>query len=343
MTNNKAQEKPVQKPKGAGVLFRAIVNVCGESDVGKTTFALGNGAVPERMAFIDDDVKGQAIARDLEDAGHKFGVYHNLVSETEGMKELEFHEYCLKMIDSIEVGKYDAIVWDTFTRFERSFHPWVLAHTQDFRKYWSPNGAIKGSEIWIEAQKYESTILDRLQSKAPLVIITSHMKDENLNGIRTGKRIPDCMKPVVQKSTLRILLRHSMKAVPTGLLLKRIGKRVVTDTGIETVNVLPRKIEYRDWAKIREYWENPIGNDIPTVDQLPDDFERSMLDSSVLTEDQRLVMQLALKGVSNEDEISEGQAAMKADMEQMRAEGKSLVDIAKEYNIGVKDVAEVMK
>ena len=41
--------------------------------------------------------------------------------------------------------------------------------------------------------------------------------------------------------------------------------------------------------------------------------------------------------------MSEGQAAMKADMEQMKADGKSLADIAKEYNIGIKDVIEVMK
>lgn len=340
-----AKEK--EKTDGNGVLFRGIVNICGESDVGKTTFALGTGVMPEKILFIDDDVKGQAIARDLADAGYPLGKYVNLVASTAGLKELEFHEHCIKMIDDIKPGEYDVIVWDTFTRFEKSFHPWVLTHMKDFRDQWSPSGVIKGSEVWIEAQKYESSVLDRLQTKAPLVIVVSHMKDENRNGVRTGKRIPDCMKPVIQKSTLRILFRHSenSSAVPTGLVLKRVGKRVVTSNGIETTNVLPRRVENLDWSKIRDFWNNPIGNATPTKEQTPNQFEMSLLDSSVLTNDQRLVMQLALKGVgdSEEDEDAEGSALLKSDMEAMHADGKTFVEIAQAYNISVKDVIEVLR
>lgn len=340
-----AKEK--EKIEGKGVLFSGIVNVCGESDVGKTTFALGTGAMPERILFIDDDVKGQAIVRDLTAAGYPLGKYVNLVSATEGMRELEFHTYCIDMIDAIEPGMYDVIVWDTFTRFEKSFHPWVLTHMKDFRDQWSPSGVIKGSEVWIEAQKYESTVLDKLQTKAPLVIVVSHMKDENRNGVRTGKRIPDCMKPVIQKSTLRILFRHSenSSAIPTGLVLKRVGKRIVTGNGIETTNVLPRRVENLDWNKIREFWSNPIGNAVPTKEQTPNQFEMSLLDSSVLTNDQRLVMQLALKGVGDneEDDDAEGAVLLKADMQGMHADGKTFVEIAQAYNISVKDVIEVLK
>lgn len=339
--------KETAKATGSGVLFSGIVNVCGESDVGKTTFALGVGVMPERILFIDDDVKGQAIARELEKDGTPFGGYINLVSATDGMKELEFHKHCIEIIDSIKPGQYDVIVWDTFTRFEKSFHPWVLTHPDDFRDKWSASGIIRGSEIWLEAQKYESTVLDKLQTKAPLVVIVSHMKDENRNGVRTGKRIPDCMKPVIQKSTLRILLRHSdnNSAVPTGLILKRVGRRKATPQGIVTVNVLPRKVENLDWTKMREFWENPVGNEPPTKEQTPNAFEMSMLDSSILTDDQRLVMQLALKGVGDteEDENAEGTALLKSDMERMHADGKTYIEIAQAYNISMKDVIEVLK
>lgn len=339
------KSKPKDARKG-GILFSGIVNVCGESDVGKTTFALESGAMPDRILFIDDDVKGQAIANDMAKAGTPFGKYVNLVDETNGMKETDFHAYCIDMINKIEPGKYDVIIWDTFSRFEKSFHPWVLTHQGQFRERWSPSGIIHGSEIWIAAQQYESQVLDMLQSKVPLVIITSHMKDENINGIKTGKRIPDCMKPVVIKSTLRIMFRHSDNGspIPTGLVLKRIGKRVVTENGIETVSVLPRKVVNMNWAKMRELWESPTGNRPLTPDEMPNEFEMSMLDSSVLTDDQRLVMQLSLKGANNEDNDEEGGTAlMRADMQAMKDSGKSFVEIATAYNISVKDVIEALK
>lgn len=340
------KNKPKDVAKKGGILFSGIVNVCGESDVGKTTFALESGAMPDRILFIDDDVKGQAIANDLAKAGTPLGRYVNLVEETAGMKETEFHAHCIDMINAIEPGKYDVIIWDTFSRFEKSFHPWVLTHQGQFRERWSPSGVIHGSEIWITAQQYESTVLDLLQSKAPLVIITSHMKDENLNGIRTGKRIPNCMKPVIIKSTLRILFRHSDNGspIPTGLVLKRVGKRTVTENGIETVSVLPRKVVELNWAKMRELWENPVGNRPPLPEELPNAFEMSLLDSSVLTDDQRLVMQLSLKGASNDiNDEEDGTALMKADMQSMVDNGKTYTEIAEAYNVSVKDVIEVLK
>lgn len=340
------ETKPKDVIKEGGILFSGIVNVCGESDVGKTTFALESGAMPDRILFIDDDVKGQAIANDMARAGTPFGKYVNLVDETNGMKETDFHAYCIDMINKIEPGRYDVIIWDTFSRFEKSFHPWVLTHQGQFRERWSPSGVIHGSEIWIAAQQYESQVLDMLQSKVPLVIITSHMKDENVNGIRTGKRIPDCMKPVIIKSTLRIMFRHSDNGspVPTGLVLKRIGKRTVTENGIQTISVLPRKVENLNWAKMRELWENPMGNRTPLPGEMPNEFEMSLLDSSVLTDDQRLVMQLSLRGANNDiNDEEDGTALMKADMQSMKDSGKSYAEIAEAYNVSVKDVIEVLK
>lgn len=332
--------------KESGVLFSGIVNIAGESDVGKTTFALECGVHPSKILFIDDDVKGQALANEFKRAGTPFGRYVNLVEETIGMKETQFHAFCIGMIDAIPENTYDVVIWDTFTRFEKSFHPWVFAHQNSFREKWSPSGVIHGSEIWIAAQEYEAQALDKLQRKVPLVILTSHMKDENVNGIKTGKRIPDSMKPVIIKSTLRILLRHSDNGspIPTGLILKRIGKRTVEDGAIKTVCVLPRKVANLNWDKIREFYNNPVGNRPPTQDELPNEFEMSLLDSSVLTGDQRMVMQLALKGaVSRDDEDDSGMATMKSQMREMRDQGVSLVEIAKEFDMQIKDVADLLK
>lgn len=332
------------KKKFEHVLFSAIVHVSGMPDTGKTTFTLESGAPPDKICFIDDDIKSQAIATEFENMGNPFGKYVNLVAETEGMLENAFHQHCLNMIKDIEVGRYECIVWDNFSRFENSFHPWVLTHQSDFKKHWSPMGAIHGSQIWNAAAEYEATVLDMFQGKAPLVIITSHMKNENISGTRTGKMIPDVKKALIQKATLRILLRHSDDGspIPTGLILKRISRRITTETGgIETVNILPRKIPHITWNKIREYYENPVGNRTPFEDELPNVYELSMLDSSVITDDQRLVMKLALEGVQDQEE-NEGELTMKSQMQSMKSEGSSLPEIAEAFDTDVKSVVQIL-
>jgi len=331
------------KKKFEHVLFSGIVNVAGNPDTGKTTFALESGAPPDKICFIDDDIKGQAIANEFENLGKPFGKYVNLVAETEGMLENEFHKYCIDLINNIEVGQYECIVWDNFSRFENSFHPWVLTHQKDFRKHWSSMGVIHGSQIWLVAHEYEATILDMLQNKAPLVIITSHMKNENISGNRTGKMIPDVKKSLIQKATLRILLRHSDDGspIPTGLVLKRVSKRVATDTGIKTVNILPRKIPHLTWDKIREYYNEPVGNRRPFQEELPNEYELSMLDSTMLTDDQRLVMRLAMEGAKDQEE-SEGELTMKGQMQALKDEGSSLPEIAEAFDTDIKSVVKIL-
>jgi len=326
------------------VLFAGIVNVSGLPDTGKTTFALECGAPPDKVCFIDDDLKGQAIALEMEKAGMPFGKYVNLVSETEGMLENAFHKYCLDLINGLEDDKYEVIVWDNFARFENTFQPWVKTHQKDFREgTWSPMGVIHGAEIWKVSFDYEAQILDMMQQKAPLIIITTHMKNENVSGRRTGKMIPDVKRGLLQKSLLRVLLRRSDDGspIPTGIILKRIAKRVVDERGIRTVSILPQKVVHFSWDKIREYWENPVGNRIPTADEMPNEFELSMLDSSVLTDDQRLIMRLAIDGASDEDE-GDGEKEMKAQMQSMKDNGASLREIADAFGTDIKSVVSVI-
>jgi len=326
------------------VLFAGIVNVAGMPDTGKTTFALESGAPPDKVCFIDDDLKGQAIALELENIGKPFGKYVNLVAETKGMLENEFHKYCIDLIEGLEDNKYEVIIWDNFSRFENSFHPWVSTHQKQFKEKWSPMGVIHGAEIWLASFDYEARVLDEMQRKAPLVIITSHMKSENVSGRRTGKMIPDVKRGLLQKSLLRVLLRRSDDGspIPTGIILKRIAKREVTDEGIKVINVLPQKVVHFNWEKIRYYFDDPIGNRAPTQDEMPNEFELSMLDSTVITDDQRLIMRLAIEGAADEEE-SDGAKEMVAQMKAMRDAGSTLPEIAQAFDTDVKTVVGLIK
>lgn len=339
------------------LLVTGIVQVCGGHDVGKTSFALECGARPERIWFADDDIKGRATVSDLRKTGD-FGAYHDLVALSEGKREIEFHEAVLDLIDGIEPNEYDAIIFDTWTRFSKTCHPYVLQNPSKFKLKWSPSGKIKGAEQWQEAQWYESQILNRLQELAPLVVLVTHLKDHYMNNAKTGKRIPASSRTLNRVPRFRLWLRHNPDSrVPIGLVLKRLDQKVRTDRGIRTVSVLPRKLtpnvhlpsedtEPNDqslWDTIARYYAHPFGNREPLPEETPDAYELSILDGT-LTEDQRHTLKLMLKAgaVSHEDEDLDIESSGPADaypdklvaaVKRARDEGKPLPTIANDFDL----------
>lgn len=275
-------------------MIKGIIHVTGEHDAGKTTLAMSCGVQPKDMAFIDDDVKTGAIVDELKEQGHKFGIYRNLRAEGRGMTEIALHTHCLGIIDDIESrAPFKAIVWDTWSRFEETFHPWVDKHPGKFRETWSPMGAIKGAQRWISSFDYEAEVLDRLRGLADMVFVVTHLKKHRLGGKETGKMIPRCKRPMTEVSQLRIWLRHNPDGPePIGLVLKRIAKRTVTDEGIMPVSVLPRRIVPCTWAEITRYWNEPVGNRELEAHEIPSKYELSILDGT-LTEDQKMIFKLA--------------------------------------------------
>lgn len=319
-------------------LINGIIQVTGEHDTGKTTFALECGADPSRICFFDSDIKGRATVNQLLSSGIKFGAYHDLTAMAEEKREVEFFLAVKGIIDRIEPEQFDCIVFDTWRRFGKCFHPYVVEHPSEFKLKWSPSGKIKGAEQYQEAQQFESRILNHLGTLAPLVVIVSHLKDDYLNNVRTGKQVPASSRTFNRVPRFRIWLRHNPSSpVPIGLVLKRIDKKVlVPGKGLRTVSILPRKIVPREgevslWDSIARYFDDPVGTREPTPDEIPNDFELSILDGT-LTKEQRYTLELMLKaGVveSEEEPVTTEEVSPHIDyVEEMRAQGASDTYIA---------------
>ena len=338
-----------------------LVHVTGDHDTGKTLFALTCGVEPQRIAFLDGDVKGRATVKQIGEKN--FGLYRDLVAEGDGMREVEFHEHCLGIIGDLGLDKkkYDAIVWDNWTPLAKTCHPFVVAHPQLFKLSWSPMGLIKGAEMWGESFTYEGEILDRLLHVAPLVIVTTHLKAHRVQvtdnkSVLTGKQIPDCSKAVVEKANFRVWLRHnpSGSPAPVGLVLKRLAKYSVGPSGgLVAVNVLPRRLSPCTWERVWEYWANPMGDRAPTEGEVPNEFELSILDGT-LTADQKDVLHAGLKGLESESEatvepsenghkqtetVDENTARAKA----MKANGSTLGEIAAALGEAIPSVARRLR
>ena len=177
----------------------------------------------------------------------------------------------------------------------------------------------------------------------PLVILTTHLKDNYINDKKTGSQIPDAKKTLNQKSNFRVWLRHNSDSPqPIGLVLKRPVKLTVAANGIEPINILPRKMKPCTWERIVNFWNNPIGNRPLTEDEKPDEFELSILDGT-LTRDQKNILRLAvleaeqeaqqpeLVEPSNDDKLAQAKTMLEG--------GQSAKDVAGELGLKISDLA----
>ena len=333
-----ANKKDVEKTKNP---ITGLVHVTGDLDTGKTLFALSCGAQPERIAFFDDDIKGRNTVTQLKKQGFNFGLYVDLVDEFKDKREVQIHERGLELINNISEGEYDCVVWDTWTRFESSFYAVVKKNPNRFREFYAPMGKIAAGEMWQASFAYEAQVIDSLLAKVPLVILTTHLKDDYINDKKTGKQIPDGKKTLNQKSNFRVWLRHNPDGPqPIGLVLKRPVKLEVTTHGIEPINILPRKVKPCTWERIIQFWNKPVGNRALTDEEKPDEFELSILDGT-LTRDQKNILRLAV--LEAEQEAQDGQLGMADDKieqaKQLIAQGKTPKEAANELGLKVADLA----
>lgn len=324
-----------------------IIHITGEPDSGKTSAALELAADPSVTWFLDDDVKGRATVQQLLASGVQFGRYDDLVALGRGKREIEFHEACLRLLDQVRPGEFQAIVWDTWSRFAKTCHDWVLAHPQQFRASWSSMGQIKGAQQWLEARRYEAELLHRLAELAETVVIVTHLKDHTLSGIRTGKQVPDSSIALQRVATLRLwLIRNPAGGTPLALVLKRMDKKVVENGRLYTIPVLPPKLtpqpsERSIWDVVARYWQNPVGNRPLRPEERPDEYELSII-RGTLTPDQQRVFELLLKSGLAEPEAVAEPDDLAQQARTMRDAGKPLPEIATALGIPVPEVAALL-
>ncbi len=329
------------------VRLRGIVHITGEPDAGKTSAALECGVSPEYIWFLDDDVKGRATVHHLLDGGVTFGRYDDVVALGRGKREVEFHEACLRLLDSVRPGMYQAIIWDTWSRFAKTCYDWVLSHPQQFRTSWSSLGQIKGAQQWLETRRYEAELLHRLAELAEVVIVVTHLKPHTMSGIQTGKQVPDASLALQRVASLRLwLMRNPSGGTPLALVLKRLDRKVLENGRLRTVPVLPPKLtpqagERSIWDVIDRYWRDPIADRPLRPDETPNEYEVSVI-RGTLTADQQRVFELMLRaGIAEPEHVAEPDA-LETLVRAMEAEGKSIPQIAAAIGLSPSEVAEVL-
>ena len=324
-----------------------LIHVTGEHDTGKTVFALSCGAQPDRIAYFDDDVKGRATVEQLKRDGFKFGEYIDLAKEFDKLKEVEINTRGVELVnEKIVIGKFDCVVWDTWTRFGASFFYAVRKQPEKYKDFYAPNSRIKMGEMSKAAMMLEMKIISDILDRVPLLILTTHLRDDYINDKKTGRQVPDAKRTLEEKSNFRVWLRHNPDGPePIGLVLKRPIKLEVTEKGIVPINILPRKMNPCNWERIVKFWNAPVGNRPLTESEKPNEFEMSILDG-VLTQDQKNILRLAIleseqesknQLLESDDNVSANDLIEQA--KTMLAEGKSAKQIIAELGLKMNDLA----
>lgn len=335
--------------------FNGVIQVTGEHDVGKTTFALECGASPDKILFIDDDLKGAATVSDLKEAGIHIGRYVNLVDFCSGLTEYDMHVKVMEsLIRGIKPGEFDAIIWDTWTQFSDTTYSYVKRHPGEFRENWAPMGSIKGPQMWKEARRYEARIINYMATLAPTIILITHLKQMYLSQAPVpGKQVPASSNALDRTMRMRLWLRLNPKGrpVPMALVLKRLDKKELVDDQLRTVNVLPRRLipaedEHSLWDTIYRYWENPMGDREPEDDEIPDEYELSLLSGTLTKEQTHTLTMLAESGLMNRDDDDLGpgdlSAEQVADIVAKKQEGLPVPAIASQVGVTPSQVQEVI-
>lgn len=345
-----------------------IFHLTGEIDTGKTS--VGLSAYPLKdTAYIYEDVKKFSIeGMDAKKAEKEFGLFLNLTEKypVQKFKELEFAKKVMEEIDKIEKDKYQAIVFDTWTRFGKALRRYAKANPLLFREKeaFTNQVAIRHAEEWGQAGIVEKNYIATLAQKSEALFLITHLKSKRKGGIETEAFEPDCGKALNTVCNMRLWLRlNPNSGVPIALVLKRLSKVSIVDGIIKPVNLLPRKImplpeEESVWDCINRYWEEPMGNRKPSENEKPNEFELSILDG-VLTKGQKEVWQAELRAQQQMEKEAEVFFNSQFDEAKTLAiklasayeglplpivAGKILLDLQKEYpDFEIDDVKEMLK
>lgn len=274
-----------------------VVSVISDFGIGKTEFALGCGYQPNEIIFVNNDSKlppefPNSKGYTPENRGYK--QYVDLMGETKGLRLLEFHDYCLNLIDKLE-NTNGAIIWDTWTAMGKTCEPYVRKNPSKFIENGKYTGTLEiiGGKRWNDSWKYEGWLLNALKKKCQLLIITFHLKNRYVAKLPVeGKYDPGHTKAIAQYSDLRLWLTTTdhYSRVPIGLVMKNIAKHSLGERGIERTSVLPPRIPQCNWQSIWSYWDNPAGNRELMPDEIPNDDEAAMIGGYLTDEQKRMLM-----------------------------------------------------
>jgi hypothetical protein len=211
--------------------------------------------------------------------------YHDLLVETVDKNEVQYYAHVLNVVKNLS-GGLDILVLDNAKQLFNAAHSYLLANKSKYRATMRGSGEIVGGLEWQEVREHLLPEMYALmRSKARLVVIITHEREQNIGGVKTGL-MTAAADPSLRKAAspiIRLTRSRDGHPAPVGLVIKNIGKLVDN----EIIRVLPPRIPHCTWKTIKAYLADPVGNRELTDDETPNEFEISLITGSLTAEQKR--------------------------------------------------------
>jgi hypothetical protein len=258
-----------------------LLHTFGEDGVGKTSLAITASNEPKKCVFLDGDSgKSREMIEELD-----WLRYHDLLVETVDKNEVAYFAHVMSTVKNLPNG-LDVLVLDNAKQVFNAAHSYLLANKTKYRATMRGSGEIIGGLEWQEVREHLLPELYALmRSKARLVVIITHEREQNIGGVKTGL-MTAAADPSLRKAAspiIRLTRSRDGHPAPVGLVIKNIGKFVDG----EVIRVLPPRIPHCTWKTIKAYLADPVGNRELTDDETPNEFEISLITGSLTAEQKR--------------------------------------------------------
>lgn len=317
--------------------LRGVIHTTGSKGSGKTTLNLQVANLKD-IALFHSDVKYPGVDP------KEFGLFIDLQKLADGKKLFELREAVLAELGKIKIGQYQAIIFDTWTRIGEAFRNWVVAHPNEMREkdafVMRHNAQVIGSQTWRDAYEYEAHIIWKIHSLTNngfLGLIT-HTKEESQANAKTGRDIPDASKTLYQVANWQVWLIRNGRGLPTVVSMKPLGEAKAVDGRYKMVNILPDRFDCQPedesvWDAVDRYRQNPFGNRAPRPDEIPSEFELSII-RGTMTKEQKEIWKANLAAQVKEEslEVEPLTEEMLQLIQKMKAEDESSLKIVKALN-----------
>lgn len=306
----------------------------GEVGAGKTMWALGAYPI-DKTAYFFDDKEFSIDGLSEDDLEKKFGLFVNLRKKypLEKYKTLGFYEVIKKEMDNIPDNKFDAIIFDTWTRAGKAVRAYAEKNPYEFREKstFSNRLIIAGKEKKGDAARVEVDFTYQLSNKCKALFLIAHTKETYKNDTPTGIFIADLHYRHKQSCNSMFWFLRNRAGVPTVLVMKPMAKIELVNGMISPVNLLPEKItplpeDKSVWDCIERYSNEPFGNREPRPDEKPSEFETGILKSE-FTDNQKEMwaIEVRTKQEREQEERKEKNLFLKAQLQNIKKEAKALI------------------
>lgn len=260
----------------------------GPHNTGKTTMGLSvPGALPRHYEFFDFDGKTSYLNETWKRTGDGMGAFYDMLVEGKGLKPIQILqrvEQHLAEGNETFAGRTRITIFDNWTEvMETALRDRALTMLSQISSL-SPAQQNDSMLTYGPTYMYYKNWLKEVTAHSDIVFILTHVKNSTIGRAKIpGKFEARGQRPLDEMATMKIWLNPSdiYGGAPTGVVFKNPALMKLTPQGNIPMHVLPPRIAPCTWAKIYDYFENPVGDRELRPEEKLSQTERDLLDGEM--------------------------------------------------------------